>query len=281
MTADELSKYLYYVRRLDFFETPDYDYLRQLFTNVLTNGGWECDWEFDWIDRQLVSSCFHWLWSVSMSCWVKLLSSRWLSASAQCCCLSFVCSQIYCIQMLNDNWVFYSHWLKVLQWRWTSTSVWVESFLLSIHLCIQTFTVGFCHRHGQCCGVVAVDAARLSSCVWWPWPVSWPTSAARCDSGWWQEPWSSAQQGLHSTCSFSLIMCSVMLVMHWIFLKFIYLSEQKCSEVKIICELLVDVNAAVSYWMILLLLCGLRWMKHCSSRIHLRLLAMWQAWSID
>jgi len=49
-----LSKYLYYVRRLDFFETPDYDYLRQLFTSVLTNGGWECDWEFDWIDRQLV-----------------------------------------------------------------------------------------------------------------------------------------------------------------------------------------------------------------------------------
>jgi len=45
---------LYYVRRLDFFETPDYDYLRQLFTSVLTNSGTECDWEFDWIDRQLV-----------------------------------------------------------------------------------------------------------------------------------------------------------------------------------------------------------------------------------
>ena len=56
--VDELSKYLYYVRRLDFFETPDYDYLRQLFTNVLANSGWDCDWEFDWIDRQLVRSVY-------------------------------------------------------------------------------------------------------------------------------------------------------------------------------------------------------------------------------
>ena len=55
LSVDELSKYLYYVRRLDFFETPDYDYLRQLFTTVLSYGGWDCDWEFDWIDRQLVS----------------------------------------------------------------------------------------------------------------------------------------------------------------------------------------------------------------------------------
>ena len=58
VAVDELSKYLYYVRRLDFFETPDYDYLRQLFSSVLTNSGSECDWDFDWIDRQLVSFRF-------------------------------------------------------------------------------------------------------------------------------------------------------------------------------------------------------------------------------
>ena len=29
---EELATYLRYVRRLDFFETPDYDYLRKLFS---------------------------------------------------------------------------------------------------------------------------------------------------------------------------------------------------------------------------------------------------------
>ena len=33
---EELATYLRYVRRLDFFETPDYDYLRKLFRGELT-----------------------------------------------------------------------------------------------------------------------------------------------------------------------------------------------------------------------------------------------------
>ena len=32
---EELATYLRYVRRLDFFETPDYDYLRKLFRGEL------------------------------------------------------------------------------------------------------------------------------------------------------------------------------------------------------------------------------------------------------
>ena len=32
---EELATYLRYVRRLDFFETPDYDYLRKLFRGTL------------------------------------------------------------------------------------------------------------------------------------------------------------------------------------------------------------------------------------------------------
>lgn len=50
---EELSKYLYYVRRLDFFETPDYDYLRKLFMDLMSSNGWQCDWEFDWLSKQM------------------------------------------------------------------------------------------------------------------------------------------------------------------------------------------------------------------------------------
>lgn len=53
---DELATYLRYVRRLDFFETPDYDYLRKLFLDLLAKKGWECDWDFDWSGRQMKST---------------------------------------------------------------------------------------------------------------------------------------------------------------------------------------------------------------------------------
>lgn len=44
-----------YVRKLDFFENPDYDYLRKLFYDLLAKNGWICDWHFDWTDKQPVS----------------------------------------------------------------------------------------------------------------------------------------------------------------------------------------------------------------------------------
>jgi casein kinase 1 gamma len=49
---DEIATYVRYVRRLDFFETPDYQYLVKLFTDLMTKNGWTCDWEFDWVGRQ-------------------------------------------------------------------------------------------------------------------------------------------------------------------------------------------------------------------------------------
>ncbi|XP_022329969.1 casein kinase I-like isoform X3 [Crassostrea virginica] len=49
---EEFAQYLRYVRRLDFFETPDYDYLRRLFTDLMYQKGYECDWDFDWVGRQ-------------------------------------------------------------------------------------------------------------------------------------------------------------------------------------------------------------------------------------
>ncbi|GBM87732.1 Casein kinase I isoform gamma-3, partial [Araneus ventricosus] len=50
---DEMSTYLHYVRRLDFFETPDYDYLRKLFQDLFDKKKYVDDSEFDWTGKQL------------------------------------------------------------------------------------------------------------------------------------------------------------------------------------------------------------------------------------
>lgn len=50
-----MATYLRYVRRLDFFEKPDYDYLRKLFTDLFDRKGYMFDYEYDWIGKQLVS----------------------------------------------------------------------------------------------------------------------------------------------------------------------------------------------------------------------------------
>uniref|UniRef100_A0A8C0BSE7 non-specific serine/threonine protein kinase n=1 Tax=Buteo japonicus TaxID=224669 RepID=A0A8C0BSE7_9AVES len=50
---EEMATYLHYVRSLDFFEKPDYDYLRKLFTDVLDRKGYIFDYEYDWIGKQL------------------------------------------------------------------------------------------------------------------------------------------------------------------------------------------------------------------------------------
>ncbi|XP_037080821.1 casein kinase I-like [Pollicipes pollicipes] len=50
---DELATYLRYVRRLDFFEMPDYDYLRKLFQDLFDRKGYVDDEEFDWTGRTM------------------------------------------------------------------------------------------------------------------------------------------------------------------------------------------------------------------------------------
>lgn len=52
---EELATYLRYVRRLDFFETPDYEYLRKLFKDLLDRKGYVDDGEFDWTHKQIPS----------------------------------------------------------------------------------------------------------------------------------------------------------------------------------------------------------------------------------
>ncbi|CAO2641407.1 Casein kinase I isoform gamma-2 [Lemmus lemmus] len=52
--AEEMATYLRYVRRLDFFEKPDYDYLRKLFTDLFDRSGYVFDYEYDWAGKPLV-----------------------------------------------------------------------------------------------------------------------------------------------------------------------------------------------------------------------------------
>ncbi|XP_055347068.1 casein kinase I-like [Paramacrobiotus metropolitanus] len=49
---EEFAIYLRYARRLDFFETPDYDYLRRLFLDLYHRMGYKDDLEFDWNAKQ-------------------------------------------------------------------------------------------------------------------------------------------------------------------------------------------------------------------------------------
>jgi len=46
--SEEFSIYLNYVRKLGFEETPDYDFLRELFAKVMKNNGDIDDQVYDW-----------------------------------------------------------------------------------------------------------------------------------------------------------------------------------------------------------------------------------------
>ncbi|XP_071845462.1 casein kinase I-like isoform X2 [Apostichopus japonicus] len=53
---EELATYLRYVRRLDFFEQPDYNYLRKLFQDLQSSKGYPHDAkEFDWSGKQFAT----------------------------------------------------------------------------------------------------------------------------------------------------------------------------------------------------------------------------------
>ncbi|CAK9819407.1 Casein kinase I isoform gamma-3 [Anthophora plagiata] len=50
---EEMATYFRYVRRLDFFETPDYEYLRNLFHDLYEKRGFVNDGEFDWTGKTM------------------------------------------------------------------------------------------------------------------------------------------------------------------------------------------------------------------------------------
>jgi len=47
----EIYEYLQYVRCLNFYENPNYNYLRNIFENALLRNGFENDLSFDWVDK--------------------------------------------------------------------------------------------------------------------------------------------------------------------------------------------------------------------------------------
>uniref|UniRef100_A0A8C6GKV9 non-specific serine/threonine protein kinase n=1 Tax=Mus spicilegus TaxID=10103 RepID=A0A8C6GKV9_MUSSI len=53
---EEMATYLRYVRRLDFFEKPDYEYLRTLFTDLFERKGYTFDYAYDWVGRPITTS---------------------------------------------------------------------------------------------------------------------------------------------------------------------------------------------------------------------------------
>ena len=53
--CEEFATYLRYVRKLDFFEAPDYRYLINLFQSLYERQGYEDDSIFDWSDIQIPS----------------------------------------------------------------------------------------------------------------------------------------------------------------------------------------------------------------------------------
>lgn len=50
-----MATYLRYVRRLDFYEAPDYSYLRGLFSDLMEQMGFTNDGVFDWTGKEQVS----------------------------------------------------------------------------------------------------------------------------------------------------------------------------------------------------------------------------------
>ena len=59
MHTEELAMYLRYVRRLDFFEKPDYNYLKKLFQDLFDRKGYVEDGVFDWTGKEQVCVLLH------------------------------------------------------------------------------------------------------------------------------------------------------------------------------------------------------------------------------
>lgn len=82
-----MATYLRYVRRLDFFEKPDYEYLRKLFTDLFDRNGYVFDFEYDWVGKSLVSGSYE----SALPPLFPLKSFDWSVISYICCCFIALC----------------------------------------------------------------------------------------------------------------------------------------------------------------------------------------------
>lgn len=109
---EEFATYLRYVRRLDFFETPDYDYLRKLFNELFDHEKYESDTIFDWTARQQVIGpllnfilyVLSWTFCIMcVSCFGSLIAFIW----------RVYCNNVLLVRALSSNCHFHllqSHW---------------------------------------------------------------------------------------------------------------------------------------------------------------------------
>lgn len=65
-----------YVRRLDFFEKPDYDYLRKLFTDLFDRNGYVFDYEYDWVGKSLVSALYSVIFTAAIQLTIPMATHR-------------------------------------------------------------------------------------------------------------------------------------------------------------------------------------------------------------
>ena len=93
---EELATYLRYVRRLDFFETPDYDYLRKLFSGKVHFSTWQL----------LLHRCLWPRMIIFRPVWAERLCRRWRvwldGQDHEHTCKSLKCAPLY--QLTSIFW---------------------------------------------------------------------------------------------------------------------------------------------------------------------------------